>query len=290
MQRLLLVLLFAPSVLLAQRPTPTFEHGKRAATIEYGAVPVGKHSLGELPVGETWRLGNNEASVIRLAVPLLAGDAVIAPGAYRLSFLHAAEMAGALMAAGSGHALDATGDGRIDGKLGVAKKPTKNLAIEWRKNGALAAGSQPVHIVVQFGPDEWVGEATLVGNKPFTVPGWKAVLWQFAAARLESGLPTPVATLTRGDDNWNLVVAKGDVKLIPWMSAPTEQFGFGEVKGPAADRVAAGREGKLEMKVDAPMPVLELLSAKKQKGELVFDVGYGTERVSWTVPEPKPAK
>jgi hypothetical protein len=291
MQRLVLVALFLfPGALLAQRPTPTFEHGKRAAVLAYGAVPVGKHSLAELPTGETWRLGNNEASTLRLELPLVAGDSVIAPGSYRVSMLRTDELAAALTTAGSGKALAATGEGRIDGKLGKAPKPTKSLDIQWRKKGAVVAGSQPAQIVVQFGIDEWVGDVTLVGNKPFAVPGWKAVLWQFPAARLETGLPTPVATFTRDDQSWNLVVAKDDVKLIPWMTAPTEQFGFGEVKDPAAALTTAGRQERLELKVEAPMATLELLSAKKQKGEIRLDVGFGGERVSWIVPEPKLAK
>ncbi|MFY9343234.1 MAG: hypothetical protein WAT39_12130 [Planctomycetota bacterium] len=140
---------------------------------------------------------------------------------------------------------------------------------------------------MQFGPDEWVGDATVIGNKPFTLPGWKAVLFQIPAERLEAGLPTPVATLSRGDDSWNLVVAKDEVELIPWMAAPTEQFGFGEVKGPDEARVVTGSKAPLDLKVEAPMPTLELISAKKEKAELQLAVGYGKERVTWTVAEPK---
>lgn len=284
----LLAVLFLPALLLAQRPTPTFEHMKRSATIEFGAVPVGKHSIAELPVGETWRLGMNEASQIRLDLPLLAGDSIVAPGHYRVNLQRTGDTTCALMVNGSGLAMAATGDGRIDGNLGKAQKPVKKLDIQWRKKGAAVAGNQGAQIVVQFGPDEWVGDATAIGHKPITLPGWKAVLFLIPTARLEAGLPTPVATLSRGDENWNLVVAKDDVKLIPWMAAPTEQFGFGDVKGPEPARIASGTRTALEIKVEAPRETLDLVSAKKEKGELRLEVAFGKEGAILTVPEPKP--
>lgn len=281
-------ILFVPTLLVAQRPTPTFEHGKRTATIEFGAVPVGKHSIAELPVGETWRLGMNEASQMRLDLPLLAGESIVAPGHYRVNLQRTGEATCALMVNGSGLAMAATGDGRIDGPLGKAQKPAKKLDIQWRKKGAAVAGNQGAQIVVQFGPDEWVGDATAIGHKPIALPGWKAVLFLIPTARLEAGLPTPVATLSRGDENWNLVVAKDDVKLIPWMTAPTEQFGFGDVHGPEAARIVTGKREPLEIKVDPAKETLDLVAAKKEKGELRLEVAFGKEGAALIVPEPKP--
>lgn len=273
--------------LIAQRPTPTFEHMKRAATLEFGAVPLGKHSLEELQVGQTWRLGNNEASVIRLDLPLIAGDSIVAPGAYRVQLQRSAQEACALLVNGSNLALGPTGDGRVEGKLGKAGKPTKKLDIQWRKNGGAAGGNQPAQIVVQYGTDEWVGDVVLAGHQPAAVAGFKIAVFQIPAARLESGAATPVATFQKGDDRWNLVVEKDSVKLVPWMAAPTEQFGFGEVRGPAAERIVAGRVGKLEMKVDAAMETLQHLSTRKDGNEIHVAVGYARERVEWIVPEPK---
>jgi hypothetical protein len=197
------------------------------------------------------------------------------------------EMACALMVASSGAALTSTGDGRIDGKLGKAGKPTKKLDIQWRKKGALEAGNQPVQIVAQFGADEWVGEAVAIGHEPINLPGWKAVLFTVPAARLEAGLPTPVATLARGDEQWNLIVAKDEVKLVPWMQAPTEQFGFGEVKSPDAARIVTGTRAPLDEKVDTALATLDLIAARKEKGELHLTIGYGKERATLTVAEPK---
>ncbi len=283
---LLPILLLAVAT-TAQRPTPTFEWQKRAATIEFGAVPVGKHALAELPVGETWRLGNNEASVLRLALPLLAGDSMLAPGSYRVQLQRTGETTAALLVNGSDLGLLATGDGRIDGVLGKAAKPTKKLDIQWRAQGAAKDGNQPVQIVVQFGPDEWIGDALLLGHKPIMAAGWKGALFAVPATRLAAGLPTPVATWSRGDDRWNLVVSKGDVKLVPCMAAPTEQFGFGEVTGPDAARVLAGTTTPLEIKISATPTHLELLSARRESSALRIDVNYAREHLTWTVPEPK---
>lgn len=286
------VFLSACAALVAQRPTPTFEHGKRTAVIEFGAVPLGKHSLDELPVGQTWRLGNNEASVLRLELPLLAGDTMVAPGSYRLQLVRTAADACALLVNGSELALAAAGDAHLPGTLAKATKPTKKLDIQWRKKGAATAGNQPAQIVVSYGADEWTGDVIVLGHQPVALPGWKIVLFEVPAARLEAGTPTPVATFQRGDDRWNLVVGKDAVRLIPWMSAPTEQFGFGAVVPPAADRVVTGRIGTLDMKVDAAMDHLRHLSTRRQGGEIHVAVGFGKERVAWIVPEPKskPAK
>src|SRR5262245_60357479 len=93
----------------AQRPEATFEWQKRTTTIAYGAGPAGKHGLAELPVGETWRLGMNEASTMQLSMPMLAGDAWVAPGHYRINLARTDEthcdiaVAGSERALGPGH-------------------------------------------------------------------------------------------------------------------------------------------------------------------------------------------
>ncbi|MBL8755732.1 MAG: hypothetical protein JNK15_20720 [Planctomycetes bacterium] len=281
--------LFAVATVSAQRPTPTIEWQKRTATIEFGAVPVGKHSLAELPVGQNWRLGNNEASVLRLDLPLLAGDSVVAPGAYRIGLERTAETKAALTIAGTGLAVLGTGDGRIDGVLGKASKPSKKLDVQWRKKGNSADGGQPVQIVVTFGPDEWVGEATLLGGEAFTAQANKGVVWTLPAALLASGKALPVGQLVRGDDRWNIVAGKDEVKLVPTMRAPTEQFGFGAPVAPEASKVVAGKVGKLDAKVDAELATLDLLEARRQDG-LMLAIGFAKERLSWTLPEPKSGK
>ena len=50
----------------AQRAKARCEWQDREVVLEYGAARLGKHSLEELPVGQEWRLGMNEASVLTL--------------------------------------------------------------------------------------------------------------------------------------------------------------------------------------------------------------------------------
>jgi hypothetical protein len=283
-----LLLLALP--LAAQRPDATFEHQKRATTITYGAVPVGQHSLAELQVGQAWRMGMNEASTWRLDMPLVAGDKVIAPGAYRVQLQRTGETTAELLANGSGRALGGNGDGQVPGQIGKAGKPAKKLAVEWRKKGAAAHGNQPAQVAVQFGEHEWLGDVTVIGGKELKLGGgWKAVAFTVPAEVLAAG-PAAVATLERGDQRWNVVLGKDSVKLVPWMQAPTESFGFGEVKGPDESATTTGKVEPLEQKVDKPWPVLEVLSAKAEKGEVRLELAHGTEAVRVTLPEPKGKK
>jgi hypothetical protein len=276
--------------LAAQRPDAAFEHRKRTVVITYGAVSVGKHSLDALQVGQAWRLGMNEASTWRLDTPLVAGDKLIAPGSYRVQLQRTAESEAALLANGSARALGGSGDGQVPGQIVKAGKPTKKLAIEWRRKGAVANGNQPAQIVVQFGEHEWVGDALVLGHEELKLGGgWKGVAYSVPAEVLAAGAAA-VATVEKGDQRWNVVLGKDSVKLVPWMAAPTESFGFGDVKGPDEAATVTGKVEPLETKVEKPWPVLEVLSAKADKGELRLELGHGTDAVRVTLAEPKTKK
>jgi hypothetical protein len=271
---------------VAQRPDALFEHMKRTTAIAYGAVPVGKHTLAELPAGQSWRLGMNEASTWRCDVPILGTDSILAPGAYRVQLQRSGETRCKLLANGSAQALGSNADGQVDGDLGKCQKPTKKLAIEWRKKGAPSNGNQPAQIVVQFGGDEWIGDVTVLGSKELKLTGWKGVAFTVPSERVEAGA-VPVATLTRGDQSWNVVLAKDSVQLVPWMAAPTEQFGFGEITPPDAAATVVGKVEPLEMKVEKPWPVVEVLGAKVEKGELRLELGFAQRAVRLVCAEPK---
>lgn len=289
---LLPAVLFA-TVAAAQRPTPTFEWQKRSTTIEYGAVPVGKHSLAELPVGQTWRMGMNEASSWQLTMPVLAGEQLLAPGAYRVQLQRSGESSCDLLANGSGKALGGGADGKVGGKLGKASKPAKKLDLAWAKGGAAVAGNQPAKLVLQFGDVEWQGEVTIVGNKPLTVPGWKLAVFTLPAALLAARDKTavPVAVLSRGKDkdqeNWNLVVGKDDAKLVPWMTKPTQNNGFGDIVAPDEKLTTTGKVESVEIKVPNELATAEPATATLVKGELVLEIGFAKEAIRITVPEPK---
>ena len=278
-----LLLLAAAGV--AQKPT--FEWQKRSATIDYGSVPVGKHSLAELPVGQGWRLGANQTTVLRLLMPAIVGDAVLAPGAYAVQLQRTAEATCALVATGS--------DVRIEGPLGKAAKPGKKLVIDWLKDGAAKTGNQPAKVVVQFGENEWSGAVTFPGNKTAAVGAWKLAVFSLPTALLEARdkKPVPVASLSKSDDEgFNLVLGKDEVRLVPWSQASTGGGGGGGAGAapPAGSEGTTGTVEPLEIKVPTAHEVVEHLSAKAAKGEIVVEIAFGKEGLRLTVPEPKAQK
>lgn len=280
--------------LLAQRPTPTFEWQKRSAVVEYGAVPLGKHTLAELPVGQSWRLGMNAASSLLLQMPALAGDAVIAPGHYRIQLQRSGETTGSLVAHAAGMALGSSGDVAVPGTLGKASKPTKKLTIDWAKNGAAAQGNQPVKLVVQYGEQEWQGGLELLGSKLSTVSGWKLAMFHWPAARLgtleQSALPLAVLSRGNGEEHWNLLVGKGEAKLVPWLQMPEDQNGFAAVVPIDPKAILSGSLAVEDQAEGKPLAVAELLSAQLQKGEFALKVAYDQKILRITLPEPKASK
>jgi hypothetical protein len=279
------------ATLPAQRPTPTFEWQKRTTALAYGAVPVGKHGIAELPVGQTWRLGMNEASTWQLTMPVLAGDAVIAPGTYRINLERTDETHCAIVVNGSNQALGGGSEARVVGELGKAAKPSKKLEIEWQKNGAAVAGNQPARIVLQFGEVGWQGDTTVVGHKPASLGAWKLAVFTLPRAIVEGRdkVPVPVAVLSKGKDgeSWNLVLGKDEAKLVPWMEAPTEQFGFGAIVPPDAKTTTVGKLTVAEIKIAKPYETVELLTSASAKGEITLSLGVGQQSLDVTVPEPK---
>src|SRR5688572_20641727 len=117
--------------LAAQKPS--FEHGKRAAILEYGSVPVGNHGIAELPVGGSWRLGANGTTVLHLAMPAISGESVVPPGNYAVTLKRIFEDSCALEVLGSGKVLGGH-EVEMVGPLGKAAKPTKKLVIDWAKD------------------------------------------------------------------------------------------------------------------------------------------------------------
>ena len=279
------------AVLLAQSE-PTLEWQKRSTSIRYNAVPVGKHGLSELKVGDTWRLGMNQASTWQVAMPILAGDTWIAPGQYRVNLQRRDEEQCAVVANGSGSALGGSGDGALVGKVGKSGKPTKSLTIGIAKKGAATFGNQPAQMTVQFGESEWNGEMLLVGNKTVPVTGGKLAVFTIPAAQMEKG-PVPIATWSRGkdgEDSWNVVVDKDAVRLVPWMSAPTESFGFGAVVPPDSSQQTEGKVTPVEAKAEKDLETLELREATATKSDLRLVVAWGKKTVECLVPLPKPKK
>lgn len=289
-------LLLFPLALVAQREKPTLEWQKRSTTIEYGAAPVGKHTLGELPVGGDWRLGMNQASTWTTQLPIVFGDRALPPGEYRVGLHRIDEKRCAVVAQGSKLVLGDGADFSIEGDTGKAGKASKMLAIEWQKGAAKQKNLLPATLTVTFGATEWNGEASLVAGKTAKVGAYQLTVFALPAAVMAGRDKTkvPVAVLTRGNakaaENWNLMVGKDDASLVPWMAAPTESFGFGAVVPPDSARTTKGKVVTADAKVDNPIEVLELRDSSLQKGELELQLVVGDETLTITVAEPPKSK
>lgn len=276
-----------PSVTTAQRTTAKLSWKKHEVAVEYGAVRVGGHSLSDLPIGGDWRLGMNEASQIRLSVPLVAGDTIAAPGSYRVKIFRPAEDQLQLLLEGSGYALGMEGanlafDGTIVEPQG---KPSKKLEIAWTKPAAKKPNCEST-LEVRFGETGLdvpvMALATMAQKgKSFTAT---AFAWpsDVVNSRAKRSQPTPIAVVRpkrkpKNDepDGYNLVIEGESAKLIPLMAAPTDSFGFGAVQAPSAAHVIEGEVQWSDFETKEPGASMEVVkfSATKKSIELQFVAG-----------------
>jgi len=289
----LLALSLLPVAAFAQREAATVDFQKRKTTIEYGAVRVGKHTLEELPTGGTWRLGMNFASVWRTELPLLVGDRVLPPGAYRTNLQRIDEKTCAVFAQGSAMAYGGGGSGdvRIEGQLGTAKKASKKLEIDWQK-GKASKLAQPATLHVQFGQHSLSGEATLLAGASARLGRYKLTVFAVPAEVVASRAkhPVPVAVVTRGkDESWNVVLHGDEARLVPFMEAPTSSFGFGEIEAPDEAKITRGTVVEEEVDQRESVAALELRESSADDDRFVLAVATGRLVLTVTVPEP-PAK
>lgn len=147
--------------------------------------------------------------------------------------------------------------------------------------------------MVQFGDHEWQGEVLLLGNKTVNVTGGKLAVFSVPSQRIEAREkePVPVAVLSKGKDgdqgSWNLVLGKSEASLVPWMEAPTEQFGFGAITPPDQKQKTTGTVTASALGTDAALEAVELSESSLTKGELRLVVACGKESFEIRVPEPK---
>ena len=167
---LVFFLLIPPA--LAQRNSAKLSFTDREVTVEYGVARLGKHTIAELPVGQEWRMGMNEASVLRTQLPLVAGDVVVAPGSYRAKLVRKSEKEIVLRLDGGAQALGAKGDLDLPGEL-VDAKPSELLAIEW--NPAPVKGKKDAEfatkLLVHFGPQQVSVPIKVIGARPAKLAG-----------------------------------------------------------------------------------------------------------------------
>lgn len=281
------LLLSAAAPLTAQRDAPTLKLQKCSSTITYGVVPLGKHSLSELQVGDAWRLGMNHASTWRTEMPVLIGKQLLAPGEYRIHLKRLAgercglEIHGSALALGDGEEL------RVDGALQVIKKKAKKLSIAWRKGavskgvnakGAKVVDSQAATIAIQFGENEWTGDVQLIGGEESKLGKYRLTVFAVPYAQIvaRQKQPVPIAAITKGKSEAFQVVLDGDEAVVrPWLEVPSARNGFGEFVAPSAALTTSGEVKPTTTPLVKERGALRLLDAKIKKQEVVLNLGSG---------------
>ena len=230
----------------AQRGASSLKHASFESALDFGQPVWGKRSLEDLPVGQNWRLGMNQASSWRTQTPLVQGSVVIAPGHYRVGLQRSGEEDFAIEFASAALAVSGTGSASLTCKLGkdeVAKKLAIELAKADAKAKVAADGELPAQFRVRFGPHRIEGDFAMVGGRELASSAkFRLVGWSLPAKAVEdalaAGQSVPVATFfakkpgNKDPEFFNVVVSSKGAELLPGLLMPTESFGFGEVAAP----------------------------------------------------------
>ncbi|MSR46833.1 MAG: DUF2911 domain-containing protein [Planctomycetes bacterium] len=223
----------------AQRATAESTWQGKSAAFEYTATRVGKHSVDELPVGETWRLGSGPATVLTLEAPLLIeGQEVIAPGRYRAQLSRRAEDQFDVTIEGGGRLVGAGDNAELKGNLDAATTTGKTTGktLEMKFDVAVEqpdAELRKLALIITFGGPRVTAPATLIGT--ITKKGGGAAIdgfklpAEFVIKRLDL-LPTPIATvtLTSGSKDapksFNVLLSEKEAQFVAHDAAPTDAF------------------------------------------------------------------
>ena len=265
----LVALALVPSA-LGQRKEASFEWQKRSATFTYGVPRVGKHSIDELKVGETWRMGSGPITTLTVEAPLVADNFVIPPGVYRVNLARPEAQKFELTIEGAGSGLAAGGDDvKAPATYGDAKKANEALELLFEVAAAAPAPpsatggalveptlandpeAKPLQLVIQFGAPRVVVPLTIVGTQPLKAKGFAVDAFKFEerwlGRRLELAKATPILSLTRSGKlpdgvpaRLNLLLSEKTVVLTPALVEPTENNGFGVIPKPDAAWILDG--------------------------------------------------
>lgn len=230
-----------------------FEWQKRKVALNFESPRVGKHTLNELRVGETWRLGANAITTMTFDTALVAGDGVVAPGTYRVNLARPGQKDFALTIEGAGSwTLAALPDVSAPGTYSEAKKPNDKLEIFCSADKTQPdAEMRALNYEIQFGSPVITVPVTIVGTTSQAAKGFTLDAFKFPSEllknRLEAGMTTPVLSLARKQKprdgepaRLNLLLGEKEAILIPAATPPTENRGFGAVPKPDGKWILRG--------------------------------------------------
>ncbi len=284
----------------AQRPEAKFEWQKRAVALEYGVPRLGKHSVDELKVGDTWRLGANEATTIRTEAPLLLEEGLVAPGSYRVNLGRPAAEQFQLTIEGAGTWTEAgSADFSAPAKMTTARKPNEKLEIS-----LAPVKEQPdpelraLAFEIQFGAPVVTVPISIAGTQTLQVKGFTVDAFKLPAElvqkRLDAGKMAPVASLVRKGKpkegeapRLNVLLGEKEVTLLPAATAPTDNNGFGPVPTPEKPAILRGTVQWSDATPPAPHLVVETATLD-DAGSLHLKFVVGARRGELTVATARP--
>lgn len=289
----------APGLARALPEEAAAEWQKRKVVLTYVPPRVGKHTLGELQVGSTWRLGAGGITTMTFDTAVITSEGIVAPGSYRVNLARTAAQEFALTVEGAGTWSAAGGaDITSPGKFVEAKKPNEKLEIV-----CAAVKEQPdpelksFELEIQFGVPVVTVPLTLVGTQTLAAKGFAVDAFKLPSEalekRLKAGKKSPIVSLVRkgkpkeGESaRLNLLLGENDVTLLPASMPPTENRGFGAI--PTPDR-AQTTNGKVQWsEATPPSPNLKVESATIEDNVLHVTILVGARKGVIEVPTVKP--
>lgn len=275
----------------AQRETADTTWQGKHAVIEYTATRVAKHSIDELSIGSTWRLGSGPLTMLKLETPLIHGDGVVAPGTYRTQLARRSEQGFALTIEGGGRIVGGGDNAEIDGKLATVKTATKTLEIAFAPRDEQGdAELRALDCVITFGTPRVTVPLTITGA--ITKKGGGAAIDGFKLpaewlGRRLGGLPTPVATVTLSaapkdaPKVFNVLLTENDAQLVAHDEASTD------IRAPLAAHVKTfDRKGTVAWSAAAEATThFTLDDAKWEKGkQLTLVARVGSRKAEVMIP------
>jgi hypothetical protein len=221
----LVVATVAAPAAVAQRAQGKFDWQGRTALFDCGVPRVGKHTIAEVEVGKTWRLGAGPSSILTTGAPLIADDKVVPPGAWRVQLLHSQAKQFDLLVEGAGRFVSNDDSTVFKGSFVDAKAPTSKLEIALAPSGDQPDKElRPLLFTATFGSPQVTVPFAIVGSvakkaSGATVDGFKLPA-EWVAKQWKAGHPAPVATLTvaapakDAPKAFNVMLGENDVQLV----------------------------------------------------------------------------
>jgi WD40 repeat protein len=287
----------------AQRQETHLRYEDRRCRIEWGAITVAKDALQALQPGAAWVIEPADAPTLTTEMALVAGDAVVPPGAYRMTI--ARESADRFSIA-----IERAHDGEPPGMRGPAivrikadrsrqSAPTDTLRIALLPDTLSADPMLPCTVRITVGDEVLAAPLLLAGTRSAQAEGWTLDAFtlpvELVQKRIAENRPTPVATLRPASDEkraaraWNVFLGDGAVEAWPAPGATNDTDRAAESRAaPSRSPIVSGSAawGQLDLKRPTP-PFLELdRFAVSTEGQATIVFSVARRQCTLSLPPP----